>query len=189
MPGKDGFQVVEELSRYRFNPAIVFITAYDQYAIKAIKTAALDYLLKPVALKDLKEAIHRYLGFSDKEKKLLGPDPYPGKNHIDKPVKINTRTGFHIVHPNEILYIEADGNYSTISLQNNKRIIATINIGKLLTEMPEYIVRISRGAAVNLNIIREIDRKRRVCKIMAIDKELEMNISAEHIREIDKIFE
>ncbi len=60
MPDKTGFEIVDELKKERINTAIVFVTAYDQYAIKAIKNKAYDYLLKPVDIDELKCCIERY---------------------------------------------------------------------------------------------------------------------------------
>jgi len=60
MPGLTGLEITEEINKNNLHTKIIFITAYEQYAIKAIKTNAFDYLLKPVGLDDLKEAIIRY---------------------------------------------------------------------------------------------------------------------------------
>ena len=56
MPGGSGFELIERLSKTEFNPAVVFVTAYNQYAIKAIKYAAFDYLLKPIDLDEIGRA-------------------------------------------------------------------------------------------------------------------------------------
>ena len=60
MPGKSGFEVIEELRAKNCNPTFIMVTAYDHYSIKAIKESAFDYLLKPVDIDELKEAIDRY---------------------------------------------------------------------------------------------------------------------------------
>ena len=60
MPGKTGLEVAEEINKNNLHTKVIFITAHDHYAIKAIKTNAFDYLLKPVGLDDLKEVIVRY---------------------------------------------------------------------------------------------------------------------------------
>ena len=62
MPGKYGIEFVNELHFVDGKPGIVFVTAYDQYAIQAIKIQAFDYLLKPVNRKELKECIEKYIG-------------------------------------------------------------------------------------------------------------------------------
>lgn len=60
MPRMSGFDLVSEVKRTGFAPTFIFVTGYNQYAIKAIKAAAFDYLVKPVDLDELKEAIHRF---------------------------------------------------------------------------------------------------------------------------------
>ena len=61
MPGRTGFDVVQEIRNAGFNPNFIFVTAYNQYAIKAIRNAAFDYLLKPVDIDELNEALARFL--------------------------------------------------------------------------------------------------------------------------------
>ncbi len=185
MPGKDGFRVIEELKKFNFNPAVIFITAYDQFAIKAIKASALDYLLKPVSIEDLREAIKRYLASLKPKKASTGDvgDAF-ARNSI---LKVKTRTGFQLIHLEDLVYIEAEGNYSTIHLNNLKKIVVSKNIGKLLTELPDYILRINRGLAVNLKNIIEIDRKHHTCKVTCEGAEKTFSISREHIKELDSI--
>jgi len=60
MPGMSGFDIVAEVKKKGFQPTFIFVTGYNQYAIKAIKAAAFDYLIKPVDLDELKEAIRRF---------------------------------------------------------------------------------------------------------------------------------
>ena len=68
MPGKSGFDVVHEVRAQDVNPTFIFVTGYNQYAIKAIRNAAFDYLLKPVDLDELKEAIERFCRAREKVK-------------------------------------------------------------------------------------------------------------------------
>lgn len=59
MPGKSGFELLKSLNNYSFE--IIFVTAYDQYGIQAIKFAAIDYLLKPINIEELKNAVNKVL--------------------------------------------------------------------------------------------------------------------------------
>jgi len=61
MPAKDGFSIINDLQHKDLKPGIVFVTAYEQYAIKAIKNQAFDYLLKPVNRKELKQCIIKFI--------------------------------------------------------------------------------------------------------------------------------
>ncbi len=70
MPRMSGFEVVQEIRNKLFFPKFIFVTAYDQYAIKAIRTGAFDYILKPIDIDDLKDALNR---FSESQKKFHIP--------------------------------------------------------------------------------------------------------------------
>jgi DNA-binding LytR/AlgR family response regulator len=186
MPGKDGLTMVEDINKLNLYPSVIFVTAYDQYAIQAIRKRAFDYLLKPVDQEALRNAIQRFLG-SEKYKEKLGlqknitPDPGGSQS-----IKIHTRTGFHVIHPVEIVYLQAEGNYSQIYLQNEEQIFTSVNLGKLLEEMPDFIQRISRSVAVNRKYISEVDKKDQLCKLSWGKSRQYFHISREHIRELEE---
>lgn len=73
MPGKSGFDVVKEIRERGVHPTFIFVTGYDQYAIKAIRNEAFDFLLKPVDIDELKEAIERYKKAQHEKKKIQLP--------------------------------------------------------------------------------------------------------------------
>lgn len=74
MPGKSGFDVVNEIREKKIFPNFIFVTGYDQYAIKAIRNAAFDFLLKPVDIDDLKEAVNRFILLQKEKQKNLLPE-------------------------------------------------------------------------------------------------------------------
>ncbi len=131
MPGDDGFSLVNELCSNEISCDIIFVTAYNQYAIKAIKSAAFDYLLKPVDRNELFRSIERY-----RQKKTDASST--GKMELlleqltkKKKIKLNTRTGYMLMDPNHIFYCEADSNYTIIHLTNGTCETSTLNLGKL----------------------------------------------------------
>lgn len=73
MPGKSGFDVVKSIREKNVNPSFIFVTAYDQYAIKAIHNEAFDYLLKPVDIDELRTAIKRFIRKRQEKAKTLLP--------------------------------------------------------------------------------------------------------------------
>lgn len=73
MPGKNGFDVVKEITKHGLFPTFIFVTGYNQYAIKAIRNAAFDYLLKPVDIDELKEAIKRFIIAKEEKQKVILP--------------------------------------------------------------------------------------------------------------------
>jgi len=73
MPNKSGFDVVKEVNESGLQPTFIFVTGYNQYAIKAIRNAAFDYLLKPVDIDELKEAVNRFIKTQKEKQKILLP--------------------------------------------------------------------------------------------------------------------
>jgi len=165
MPQKSGFDLLEDLRKANpyICPTVVFITAYDKYAIKAIKYAAFDYLLKPISKDEFhttilniaanKEPLHRKL------------DKYLQFTHPDNKLRINTRTGYLLINVNDIIYCTADANYTNIILGKNKMEVATMNLGKttkLLQSNPQF-KRIGRSLLINTNYLYKVDRVKKVC--------------------------
>ena len=166
LPRETGLDLAEKLKDLTQCPAIIFVTAYDQYAISAIKQAALDYILKPVDRTKLKEAITRYKtlkkqrGISDSLEDLFNNLLYPHK------LKFSTRTGFLMLDPEDVIYCHAEGNYTEIYTVKGEKEIVTTNLGKLERSLPKNIFyRMSRFHIVNTNFIRRVDRKNQLCEL------------------------
>src|SRR5215204_4146083 len=126
MPHMNGFDMLEQFDKLFFD--VVFCTAYDQFAIKAFKYSALNYLLKPVDPEDLKITIQRI-----EEKKSL-----PSREQIDllfqnltqsaKPavhrIALTTNDGMIFVSTSDILYCEAESNYTSVVMENKKILVS-----------------------------------------------------------------
>jgi len=157
MPTMDGFQFLEKLDTKDF--AIIITTAYNEYAIKALKKEAIDYLLKPIDTDDLREAITKIKKYNSRtvnadkfEKILLNFNEK--LNH--KKITINTDGKLVFLEPDDIIYAESDGNYTTLFLQNNKKIVLTKKLKEVGNLLPEdYFFRIHNSYIINLNKIKE----------------------------------
>lgn len=176
MPGKDGFMFLEELRDNKLFPGVIFVTAFENYAIKAIKNAAFDYLLKPIDKAELFGSINRFRESQNRNKhsdiseliELINKSK-PGR------IRMNTRSGYFFVDPEDIIYCEADGNYSHIKLSSNKTEISTLSLGSLEKILEgEAFLRISRSFIINMKYIVRVDRKSNLC-------DLEYN---EHVHQI-----
>ena len=116
---ESGFDLLAKLKQ-EHKPTIIFVTSYNEYAIKAFEFAAFDYLLKPVDPDRLDQCIERYKNEKqnkDLQKQISDIFTCLNKNKI----KFNTRTGFVLIDPKEIVYCESDKNYSEIILNNGKK--------------------------------------------------------------------
>jgi len=159
MPGMNGFQMLEKMEEFDFE--VIFVTAYDEYTLNALRISALDYLLKPVDTEDLKNALARLrkkmsMSENSVQKKeqfeLLG-DTLKGQ-HIPKRLALATLQGIVFLKINEIIRVEALSNYSTFYLLNKQKIM----VSKTLKEFEQILTmqnffRVNRSCIVNTDYI------------------------------------
>jgi two-component system LytT family response regulator len=163
IPELDGFAVVEAIPPDRL-PQIIFITAYDQYALKAFEIHALDYLLKPFEPERFRKALQRarqsiQLGRVDQGLitrlqgllREVGPAPT-----CPRRIMVKDRGKIRFVDTAEVLWIEAAGNYLTLHTDSGEHLVRQTmqEIERLLD--PGQFVRTHRSCLVNLNCIKEL---------------------------------
>ena len=121
MPGGSGFDILNAFDHINFK--VVFVTGYDQYAIKAIKYAALDYLLKPVDLEELKIAVEKAkteISGQDAKIKFLESN-YKNPLNENGQIIISTHNNHNIVNLDDILYLEAMEGYSKVFIDDDSK--------------------------------------------------------------------
>lgn len=141
-----GFDVLSKLSHVRFE--VIFTTAYDNYGIRAIKSNALDYLIKPIKPKELKEAVQKAGRVIEKS----GP--------INK-IIIPISNGIQVIPVEDILYCEADNTYTNIfrNRTENRRILVTKPLADLERKLPSSrYCRIHRKYLVNLDYVESFKK-------------------------------
>jgi len=157
MPTMDGFQFLEKLTNRDF--PVIITTAYDEYAIKALKHEAIDYLLKPIDSDDLNLTIEKIKKFNSKifsidklERLLLG---FNGSQTNQK-ITVNSDGKLIFIHIDDIIFVQSDGNYSTIYLKNNQKKVVTKKLKDINNLLPENsFFRTHNSYIVNLNKIKE----------------------------------
>ena len=157
MPTMDGFQFIQKLKNKDF--PVVITTAYNQYAIKALKNEAIDYLLKPIDSDDLKDTITKIRKFNSRvytaeklEKILLNFN----SNSIHRKVTFNTDGKLLFLESDDILYAESDGNYSTVYLADGQKIVLTKKLKEVNELLPsDSFFRIHNSYIINLSKIKE----------------------------------
>lgn len=162
LPGATGFDVIEAVGADKM-PFVVFVTAYDRYALKAFDVHALDYLLKPFdrerfrqALTRAQQQIERHTG-GDLEERLLAivKDLKPSANRIDRfVVKAGGRVFF--VRNDEIDWVEAAGNYVKLHVGTESHLLRETMHAVESRLDPEQFFRIHRSHIVNIERIREL---------------------------------
>ncbi|MBT8294159.1 MAG: response regulator transcription factor [Eudoraea sp.] len=157
MPTMDGFQFIQKLNNKDF--PVVITTAYNQYAIKALKNEAIDYLLKPIDTDDLKDTIVKIKKFNarsytaDRLEKILLNFNADEKH---KKITFNTDGKLVFLESKEILYAESDGNYSTIYLSDGNKIVLTKKLKEVNELLPnDSFFRIHNSYIINLTKIKE----------------------------------
>ena len=189
MPHMNGFDMLEQFDKISFD--VVFCTAYDQFAIKAFKYSALNYLLKPVDPADLQETFRRL-----EEKKSS-----PSKEQIElllqnireniKPavqrIALTTGDGMIFVPVENILYCEAESNYTSVVLKDGKKIL----VSKVLKDIDETLsgsgfYRIHNSFLINLNHIKKYVRGDGGYVIM--DNDVTVSISRSRRQEFMELF-
>jgi len=186
MPGKDGFAILKDIRNENIQSEIVFVTAYDQYAIKAIHNHAFDYLLKPVNREELKTCIQQFR-VKQREQKLpdrLGKflESWEEKTKI----RFSTRAGFVYIEPSEILYCEAEGNYTVLHMGVRQH-MCSIQLGKIAEMLPANgFIRLGRSLIVNFDYITQVDRKSRLVTFEKDNEIFTIKVPRLHLKELEK---
>jgi two-component system LytT family response regulator len=156
MPRMDGFEMLKQLRNKNFH--IIFTTAYDQYAIKAIKYSAFDYLLKPVDIEELKAAVERiqeYLPQAQTAKKLEALEQNLHGKGIFNKIAIPTLDGLLFFNINDIIHLEASSNYTTIYFKDHSKLTASKTLKDFEELLPvDIFFRPHHSHIINLNYIK-----------------------------------
>jgi two-component system, LytTR family, response regulator len=161
MPLENGFKLFDYFDDINFE--VIFLTAYRHYAIDAIKYSAFDYILKPLNFIDLRDVISRYEKKKGKDDRALRVNTLMGNlnsgQELQHKVALPTLTGYQLEKINNIIYCEADENYTRIFTIKGE-IIMVCRTLKVVEELlpSDYFFRIHKSYVVNLNYIKSYDR-------------------------------
>lgn len=184
MPGKSGFEILDDMRKIRsVNPYVVFITAYNEFALRAFEYAAFDYLLKPVDPVRLNDTIIRCMD------SRIYDRPQKTQLLLESIKKLHFRntSGFVFIDPVEIVSIDASGNYSIFHLSGNRTETVTMLLGKIQEMLdPEIFFRISRSCIINLNFLKKINSKQLQCVLLCDGSELKCDIARDRITDLLK---
>lgn len=161
MPAMNGFELLEQFSEIPF--AVIFTTSYDQYAIKAIRFSAMDYLLKPIDPKELIVAVQKVqeqktLPIPEQFEMLLKQVNHKG-NGFQK-IAVPTAEGFELIPADQVVRCEADDNYTHLFLKTNNKIIACRTLKEMEEQLQDFsfFIRVHHSYLVNLNEVTKYIR-------------------------------
>jgi len=146
MPQLDGFGVLEQVLPQYPNLAVVFVTAYDHYAIQAIKAKAIDYVVKPIRINELRNAIagiEEHLGCA-KSSSTGGDVAFPI-------LAVPFQQGIEIVNTRSLLYLQADGSYTEFHLQDGRKLLISKSLATIEKMISPSFYRIHKSCIVNLH--------------------------------------
>ena len=165
MPREDGFTFLRSIPQDDY--AVIFVTAYEEFALKALKASAIDYLLKPVNPVELREAVTKAINHHELRKlkteartiyrqslENLHDHVTSDYKQLDK-ITIPEQFGFRIVRVQDLMYLEADSNYTILHLSGLNKIVASRSLGEFegILENSSFF-RIHKSTIINLNYLK-----------------------------------
>ena len=186
MPDGTGFDLLKKFDSFYFK--VIFITAYEEYAVKAFKFSALDYILKPFQAGELLRAVEKAGEALDNEKTELKFKTFLGNLDKLKKVVLRTAESIHIINLNDIIRLEADVNYTRFFLDSGKKLL----VSKTLKEYDEMLgesgfFRSHQSHLVNLDYILSFEKTEGGHLVMA--DESQVPVSSRKREALFKIFE
>lgn len=186
MPRYSGLEIVDFVDMEHLNTAIVFVTAYNQYAVDAFELSAVDYILKPIRLDSIKRALDRVSAIHQGSTNLLALKENLTEKRISK-LAIPIAYGVQLVEPKDLLYMKADGSYTHIFLVNSEKLTTSKNLQSYTAlEHNHDFIRVSRSYLVNLHRIKKIIKTNGGTLIMEDDEEI--SVSPEQRTKIEEFF-
>lgn len=186
MPGKSGLDLLEDLKKNGYMTKVVFTTGYHDYAIEAIRQRAFDYLLKPIDRDELAECLTRLrieLRRTGQEVTLLGKTSVSTAR-----LKFNTRSGFILIDPDEVVYCKADGNYTHIYTGEKTKETVSVQLGKIEPVLKNTgLVRAGKSHIVNINLLKVLDRKAGTCAFEKNGKCIPLELPSTALKQLGEV--
>lgn len=153
MPGKNGFELLQDLERV---PKVIFVTAYDEYALKAFEVNALDYLLKPVEEDRLAEAINKVLMDEEEDDEHSSVIKQEGRLGQDDQIFLKDGEKCWFVSLRDVKLFESEGNYVRVYFGNFKPLILK-SLNNLEERLDHTFFRTNRKYIVNLRWVQNVE--------------------------------
>jgi two-component system LytT family response regulator len=162
MPKGNGFDLLSKFEKIPFE--VIFVSSYEHYAIKALRLSALDFLLKPIMIEDLLDITNRIkqsIALKESAFKYSLLKDNLKRNDDSRQLVLNTKTKIECVSLNQIMYLKAELNYTSIFIANQNRLVVSKTLKEfeeMLCEENNSFIRIHKTYIVNTNYIKTIER-------------------------------
>ncbi len=169
MPGENGFELLPDLEANE--TSVIFTTAFDQYALRAIKASAIDYLLKPVNIDELQVSVQKVIAWKKlKQNQKIDNTTYTDSlNSLVKninngkdiqTISLPNSQGFKIINISDIIYLEADNNYTCFYLYNSEKMVVSKSMKEFEEVLnPASFVRIHKSTIINLQYLKDFNNQ------------------------------
>ena len=186
MPIKNGLQAATEIVTEQAKPpAIIFCTAYDEYAIEAFKTQAVAYLMKPISKETLQQAIDK----ATKLNQLQINHLLNANAEQDQTLVAIQQAGFIQNYAlDDLLYFRAEKKHVVAGLRDGKEVVIDYTLKTLETEYPDYYLRIHRNCLVNKSCIRSLMRDEQGSYVLLNDTHQRFMVSRRHLAGVKRCF-
>jgi two-component system LytT family response regulator len=176
MPDGTGFDVLKSVKNKNFE--VIFITAHEEFAIKAIKFSALDYLLKPIDPSELRAAVEKAIKTIDEKKEETQFDTlqYNIQPNQKRRLVLKTQESVYVVELDEIIRCEADRNYTSFFLAGGKKILVSKTLKEYETLLTGHnFLRVQQSHLINLDYVDRYDKGNGGCVVMKDGSEVPLS--------------
>ncbi len=161
MPRINGFELLTNLREVNFK--FIFVTAFNEYALDALKKSAVDYVLKPIDDDDLKLAIDKTILLIEQETEIVNNKELLNllqQSIFDnKKLLVPNAKGFSVIDQSEIIYLEGYDGYTKVNIDSNRQILSSYGLGKYESKMNSNFFKTHKSYIVNLNKITEFEKE------------------------------
>jgi two-component system, LytTR family, response regulator AlgR len=186
MPGRDGLALAHEISALECPPAIIFCTAFDQYALDAFGTSAIGYLLKPIKAEQLQDALAKAQKLNKVQLALVQPPAAEAKTTRTH-ISAKTRRGIELIPLEDVRYFVADHKYVTVYHRHGEHLLDE-TLKELEEEFAPRFIRIHRNALVSVRHIEAIERATEgQHQVRLADTEQRPIISRRHVSSVKEL--
>ena len=181
MPGRDGLSLAHDISALEDPPAIIFCTAFDQYALDAFGTEAIGYLLKPVKAEQLVQVLEKAQRLNKVQRVAAQKISEISQSNQRSHISAKTRRGVELIALDDVRYFVADNKYVTVYHCNGEHLLDD-TLKELEEEFGSRFLRIHRNALVSVNHIEAIERNAQgQYHVRFVDIEQRPSISRRHV--------
>ena len=187
MPGRDGLSLARDIAALEDPPAIIFCTAYDQYALDAFGTNAVGYLLKPVKAEQLLQVLEKATKLNKIQRVAAQQHPVTKKENQRSHISAKTRRGVELIPLDDVRYFLADHKYVTVFHRNGEHLLDE-TLKELEEEFSGRFVRIHRNSLVSIKHIEALERTSQgQYQVRLADTEMRPVISRRHVSDLKEL--